>query len=75
MRVKINRKLKMCAIIGVAIVLGACTQKSAKMTAANPKNITVPLRAMTFNIRFEDAGTGKNSWQNRKSLVAGTMRF
>lgn len=75
MRVKIDRMLKMCAIIAVAIMLGSCTQKSAKMTAANPKNITVPLRVMTFNIRFEDTGTGKNSWQNRKSLVAGTMRF
>lgn len=35
----------------------------------------VPIRAMTFNIRFDNPNDGPNAWPNRKEFVAGTIRF
>ncbi len=33
------------------------------------------IRVMTFNIRYNNAGDGINTWQNRKELVADMIRF
>ena len=35
----------------------------------------VPLRVMTFNIRFNNPADGINAWSNRKTKVADVIRF
>lgn len=34
-----------------------------------------PIRAMTFNIRFDNPNDGPNAWPHRKDFVASTIRF
>lgn len=35
----------------------------------------IPLRIMTFNIRYNNPGDGYNAWPHRKELVASTIRY
>lgn len=51
-------------IIAVAVAVAAMSSAYAQM----------PLRVMTFNIRYGTAPDGKNSWQHRKELAAETIR-
>lgn len=38
-------------------------------------DLNSPLRAMTFNIRFDNPNDGPNAWPHRKEFVASTIRF
>ncbi len=38
-------------------------------------NINESIRAMTFNIRFDNPNDGPNAWPHRKEFVASTIRF
>lgn len=35
----------------------------------------IPLKTMSFNIRYDNQGDGINVWENRKDLVAQTIKF
>jgi len=41
--------------------------------AGEPENAGT--RVVTFNIRYNEPGNKENAWANRKSMVAGTIRF
>ncbi len=35
----------------------------------------IPLKTMSFNIRYDNPGDGLNAWKNRKNIVAQTISF
>lgn len=41
----------------------------------NRSDLDEPIRAMTFNIRFDNPNDGPNAWPHRKEFVASTIRF
>ena len=43
--------------------------------AGSGRRAVAPLRVMTFNLRYDNAGDGPNAWPNRKAWVAQLIRF
>lgn len=42
---------------------------------AEDSDLIEPIRAMTFNIRYDNPNDGINAWPHRKEFVASTIRF
>lgn len=66
-----TRFLSKTRILFFAAVVVAGAQGS--MALAQPPTST--LRAMSFNIRYDEPRDGVNAWANRKMKVAGVIRF
>lgn len=45
------------------------------ITQAQTRAKSAPLRVMTFNIRYNEPKDKENAWANRKTKVAGVIRF
>ncbi|MFC1551891.1 endonuclease/exonuclease/phosphatase family protein [Candidatus Latescibacterota bacterium] len=55
----------------VAVILAAAVIGCADVRGED----TVPLRVMTFNIRYNTPNDGENAWPNRKDMAAGMILF
>lgn len=53
----------------LALALAACA------TPVEPTADVQPLRAMTFNIRYDNPGDGEDAWPKRREAVATLIRF
>lgn len=64
------------AVLGMAAVcfFAGMTLRDAPQVAMQPLDQPA-LRVMTFNIRVESADDGENGWDNRREMVANTIRF
>jgi endonuclease/exonuclease/phosphatase family metal-dependent hydrolase len=55
----------------ILAMLSACVRVPPP---ASPRPAS-PLRVMTYNIRYDNAGDGVNAWPNRKDRVAALVRY
>jgi endonuclease/exonuclease/phosphatase family metal-dependent hydrolase len=67
----ISRRCCIIAILGLCL-LGCTSTPSASPEALKPSTGT--LKVMSFNIRYGNAADGPNHWNNRKTMVADTIR-
>jgi endonuclease/exonuclease/phosphatase family metal-dependent hydrolase len=58
------RKTIILFLSALFLVAGCCTQKAE-----------LPLRVMTFNIRYNNPNDGENAWPNRKDMAASVIHF
>lgn len=65
------------SILGLALALlaTACTTPSPHDTASHQTPTTATVRAMTFNIRYDNPADGENAWPHRRDAVASLIRF
>jgi endonuclease/exonuclease/phosphatase family metal-dependent hydrolase len=68
------------ALLLLALVAACATAPQSAPTfsgaPADPgRRVIAPLRVMTFNLRYDNAGDGSNAWPYRKAWVAQLIRF
>ena len=62
----------------LVLVLSVVCMATAPPAAAQPdgdRRAVVPLRMLSFNIRFDNPGDSLDAWPHRKEAVAGVVRF
>jgi endonuclease/exonuclease/phosphatase family metal-dependent hydrolase len=68
-------------VVSLVALLAACASAptpaptAAGASAAAGRHAVVPLRVMSFNLRYDNTGDGPNAWPNRKAWVAQLIRF
>lgn len=63
--------IRLCLTVLCLVSLAwAAGPRSARAQAAD----TSPLTVVTYNIRYENAGDGENSWTNRRAAMAAYLR-
>jgi endonuclease/exonuclease/phosphatase family metal-dependent hydrolase len=67
----VTRSISKIRIVNFAAIAIVCFQVAAFPQARNAS----PIRVMTFNIRYDEPRDGVNAWANRKTKVAGVIRF
>lgn len=79
---QITNSMRKALVPIFVFALSACA--STKAATASPTGVqrsrttaerAAPLRVMTFNIRYNNPGDGKNAWPHRKEWVAKLIRF
>lgn len=61
------------ALLAIACVAGAACRAASVPAGTAPPGL--PLRVMSFNIRYDNPADGINAWPNRKDWVAGLVRY
>jgi len=69
-----NDKIILPKIIGLSFLLLLCLSLQSVSFAQSSDDKSVA-RVMTFNIRYNEPKDNENAWANRKTKVAGVIRF
>lgn len=64
--------IQKCVLINILLLLFCSLQVVSFAQSTDDKSI---VRVMTFNIRYNEPKDKENSWDNRKTKVAGVIRF
>jgi endonuclease/exonuclease/phosphatase family metal-dependent hydrolase len=61
--------------LAAALLLGVTAQHAQSAQRRGGQTRAVPLRVMTYNIRYDDPRAGELAWANRREMVASMIRL
>lgn len=67
-----HRERKKMRTHNIPVIL---TLLSGMLLSCSPRPRPAVLRVMSFNIRYDNPGDGRNRWERRRELVSSTIRF